>query len=72
MKQLKEKLSRHYIELLAIQSACRFCKSLELAPTLENLAMISGFSEEKILIIMESSYQSPDSIRLPKKNLKSH
>ncbi|MGX1264484.1 hypothetical protein RKD55_002288 [Rossellomorea marisflavi] len=69
---MKEKLSRHYIELLAIQSACRFCKSLDLAPTLENLAMISGFSEEKILIIIESSYQPPEYPIRPKKNLTSH
>ncbi|WP_370295216.1 hypothetical protein [Rossellomorea marisflavi] len=69
---MKEKLSRHYIELLAIQSACRFCKSLDLAPTLENLAMISGFSEEKILIIMETSYQSQEYPKLLKKNLTSH
>ncbi|KMK96377.1 hypothetical protein [Rossellomorea marisflavi] len=69
---MKEKLSRHYIELLAIQSACRFCKSLDLAPTLENLAMISGFSEEKILIIMETSYQLQEYPKLLKKNLTSH
>ncbi|MHC8521913.1 hypothetical protein ACPJHQ_12465 [Rossellomorea sp. H39__3] len=72
MKRMKEKLSRHYIELLAIQSACRFCKSLDLAPTLENLAMISGFSEEKILIIMETSYQLQEYPKLLKKNLTSH
>lgn len=69
---MKEKLSRHYIELLAIQSACRFCKSLDLAPTLENLTMISGFSEEKILIIMETSYQLQEYPKLLKKNLTSH
>ncbi|MGG4549838.1 hypothetical protein ABER02_18995 [Rossellomorea marisflavi] len=69
---MKEKLSRHYIELLAIQSACRFCKSLDLAPTLENLAMISGFSEEKILIIMETSYQLQEYPKLLKKNLTTH
>jgi predicted house-cleaning noncanonical NTP pyrophosphatase (MazG superfamily) len=46
---VKRKLSRESIEILSIKSACEFCKNMEVTPSIANISMVTGFSEEKIL-----------------------
>lgn len=46
---MKRKLSRESIEILSIKSASEFCKKMGVTPSIANISMITGFSEEKIL-----------------------
>ena len=43
---MKNNLTRKCIETLAIQSAYHFCVSIGIKPSLLNLSMVTGFSEE--------------------------
>jgi hypothetical protein len=47
--KVKRKLSRDSIEILSIKSACEFCKNMGVTPSIANISMVTGFSEEKIL-----------------------
>ncbi|MBN8191314.1 hypothetical protein JI667_04050 [Bacillus sp. NTK074B] len=62
---MKEKLTRKCIDTLAIRSAFHFCLSIGIKPSLLNLSMVTGFSDERILEIIETSY-SKQSIKAEK------
>jgi hypothetical protein len=47
--KVKRKLSKESIEILSIKSACEFCKNMGVTPSISNISMVTGFSEEKIL-----------------------
>ncbi|NMH71018.1 hypothetical protein HF072_19740 [Bacillus sp. RO3] len=53
---MKDKLTRKHTETLAIQSAYQFCVGIGIKPSLVNLSMVTGFSEESILEILEISF----------------
>ncbi|BCB03562.1 hypothetical protein KH172YL63_16950 [Bacillus sp. KH172YL63] len=53
---MKNNLSRRSIENLSIQSAYDFCDSIGIKPTITNLSLITGFSDERILEIIEANY----------------
>ncbi|MFI8574516.1 hypothetical protein [Rossellomorea aquimaris] len=55
---MKNNLTRKCIETLAIQSAYHFCVSIGIKPGLLNLSMITGFSEERILEILENKFSN--------------
>ncbi|KPL58927.1 hypothetical protein AM506_14630 [Rossellomorea vietnamensis] len=55
---MNNKLTRKCIETLSIQSAYHFCETIGLKPSLLNLTMITGFSEEKILEILETKFSN--------------
>ncbi|WP_175989153.1 hypothetical protein [Bacillus sp. Marseille-Q1617] len=53
---MKRKLSRVSIEILSIKSACEFCKNMGMTPSIANLSMVTGLSEEKILERIELDF----------------
>ncbi len=55
---MKNNLSRRSIETLSIQSAYHFCGSIGIKPSLSNLSMVTGFSDERILEILESNFSN--------------
>jgi hypothetical protein len=57
-ERMNNNLTRRCIDTLAIQSAYHFCVSIGIKPSLLNLSMITGFSEERILEIHETKYNN--------------
>jgi phosphotransacetylase len=55
--KVKRKLSRLSIEVLSIRSACEFCRNMGLTPSIANISMVTGFSEEKILERIDADFQ---------------
>ncbi|KAA0564343.1 hypothetical protein ACQCWA_15140 [Rossellomorea aquimaris] len=55
---MKNNLTRRCIETLAIQSAYHFCMSIGIKPSLLNLSMVTGFSEERILEFLETKFSN--------------
>ncbi|MDX8343647.1 hypothetical protein [Rossellomorea sp. YZS02] len=55
---MKKKLTRKCIDTLAIRSAYHFCLSIGIKPSLLNLSMVTGFSEERILEIIETTFSN--------------
>ncbi|MCA1053671.1 hypothetical protein LCM10_01635 [Rossellomorea aquimaris] len=50
---MKRNLSRSTIEILSIRSAQKFCDNMEMPSSISNLSMLTGFSEERILELMD-------------------
>jgi hypothetical protein len=57
LMRVKRKLSRLSIEVLSIKSACEFCKNMGLTPSIANISMITGFSEETVLERIDLDFQ---------------
>ncbi|MGR3764016.1 hypothetical protein [Rossellomorea sp. NS-SX7] len=53
---MERKLSRSMIEVLSVKSAREFCINMDMTPSISNISMITGFSEEKILELIELDF----------------
>ena len=62
---MKRKLSRKCIEVLAIQNAITFCHRIGILASSFNISMITGFSEEKIIEVLDTQFIGEETMKTP-------